>query len=234
MIHGVPQMRQSAGAAYALLCRSAAQCGAAVVLSSALIMLPTVAHSRVRDNASAAVEVTADIAPRCDVEAQGPRSATDLRIDWATRVQFDFRLDCNAPFRIGLATQNGGLRHAAAGSVAAGNGANVGALDADGFATILPYDVALRFDTDQAGWVDAGSCASAALISSAGGCRFYGRAAGEGLSPGARVTAIARTGTLAISWAGDGGDDPSGNPARARLAAGDYADIITLVVGPRT
>jgi hypothetical protein len=196
------------------------------MLSSALAVLPMAAQAGVRDNASAAVEVTADIAPRCDVEAQGPRSATDLRIDWATRLQFDFRLDCNAPFRIGLATLNGGLRQVAA--------ANAGALDADGFATMMPYDVALRFDTDQAGWVDAGSCASAALTSSAGGCRFYGRAVGEGMSPGARVTAIARTGTLAISWAGEDADGSGGTSGRARLAAGDYADIITLVVGPRT
>ena len=107
------------------------------------------------------------------------------------------------------------------------DGAAPGANDAQGFGIVKPYDVALSFATDQAGQVDAGSCAAAALNAAQPSCSFYGAAPGTGFSPGEFVTAIRKDGSLAVSWKGEDGDT-------VRLAAGDYRDVITVVVGPRT
>lgn len=164
------------------------------------------------------IDITAEVVGHCGIEAVGPRTNDNGRIDRASTVTFDFQLDCNTPFRIGLAAQNGGLRL---------DGAAPGATDAQGFAILKPYDVALSFATDQAGQVSAGSCAAAALNSSGSACAFYGAVPGDGFSPGEFVTAVQKNGALAVNWQGEDGD-------AVRLAAGDYRDVITVVVGPRT
>lgn len=165
------------------------------------------------------IDVTAAIAPHCSVAATGARSNSDARLDVATSVAYGFSLDCNTPFRIGMAAQHGGLRLA---------GAPAGAHDLDGFAILKDYTVALSFDTDQHGVVDAGRCDASTLATAAGACAFYAAQSGEGFSPGRFTTAMHRAGTIAVGWTGE---EMAGN---ARLAAGRYQDVLTIVVGPRT
>ena len=191
------------------------------MLASALCLasVPVLAASpRNHSEAVLKVDISAQVVGRCGIEANGARTNDAARIDQPSVITFNFQLDCNTPFRIGLAAKNGGMRL---------DGAAPGENDAQGFAIVKPYDVALSFGTDQAGQVDAGSCAAAAISAAQPACAFYGAAPGAGFSPGELITAIQKDGTLAVSWKGEDGDT-------VRLAAGDYRDVITVVVGPRT
>ena len=164
------------------------------------------------------IDITAQVVGRCGIEAVGSRTNDGARIDQPSTVTFNFQLDCNTPFRIGLAAQNGGLRL---------DGAAPRASEAQGFGILKPYDVALSFATDQAGQVNVGTCAAAGLNPAQPACLFYGTSPGAGFSPGEFVTAIQKAGSLAVTWKGEDGD-------AVRLAAGSYRDVITVVVGPRT
>jgi hypothetical protein len=117
-----------------------------------------------------------------------------------------FTLDCNTPFRVRAASTNGGFRTSA---------------EADGFANLLDYRLRLRLETD-AGGLEA-ACNADALVSAAGGCAYYGAAAGEGLSSADGV-ALHRRGALHFTW-------PT---ARQRLVAGRYSDTLTIVVEVRS
>ena len=164
------------------------------------------------------IDISAEVVGRCGVAATSPRTSELVRLDQPTTVTFDFELDCNTPFRIGLAARSGGMKL---------DDAAPGGADLHGFAATKPYDVSLRFGTDQAGQVDAGSCAASSLVPANGTCNFYGAVAGSGFSPGRFVTAVQQGGTLQVSWKGEDADP-------VRLAAGNYSDVITVVVGPRT
>jgi hypothetical protein len=189
-----------------------------LTIASAAVTAPSVAHATSPHGAKVEIDISAQLVGRCGIETVGPRTNEGDRLDRDTTVVFAFELDCSTPFRIGLAAQHGALRLA---------GAAAGAPSLDGFAIRKPYDVGLRFKTDQVGMQDAGSCASESLTASSPSCRFYAARAGEGFSPGEDVTAIQQPGTLQVSWSGE-------EPGGARLAAGNYEDTITIVVGPRT
>jgi hypothetical protein len=184
------------------------------------ILAPTAVVAGDRDQASVAIE--ARIAPRCQLSATDRGDGNDLRIDRAARFSLGFLLDCNTPFRIGMASANGGLRLEGA---AAGNDA------ADGFARLKPYRLALRFDTDSQPNFDAGSCAASQILASSAACAFFAARPGEGISPGERVTAINQPGQIQIEWQAE---DAGAEGIAARLAAGSFSDTITLVIGPRT
>ena len=161
------------------------------------------------------IDVAATVAERCGIAAgELPRTIPDL--DEATTLRFEFRLDCNTPFRLGVSTANGAL-------VLDGVRA-IGGND-DGFSRRKDYSVALDMNTDGDA-IRTEDCAASALVSIAGNCRFYGREPGEGMSSGRR-TAIRRDGAIVVKWNAGAYDTP-------RRAAGTYRDTITVVVGVRS
>lgn len=164
------------------------------------------------------IDIAASIGQRCGIVATGANAYDGGRVDEATRVAFAFSLDCNTPFKIGVAAQNGALQLI---------GSNAASQPKNAFSVRKPYVAGLRFDTDLAGMISAGECASAALLASDASCAFYGTEPGSGLHSGRRNTAIGRQGELTVSW--QGADAES-----VRLAAGSYQEILTIVVAPST
>lgn len=190
--------------------------GMAVALSACA----TAAHAKNDDSASVVVEAT--VAPRCQLAA-GERDGDDTaRIDRPTRIALGFSLDCNTPFRIGMSSRNGAMQLSGVGGDATSD---------DGFAVRMAYQVGLSFDTDARRNFSAGTCSSDTLSATSGTCAFYAARAGQGISPGERETAINRTGQITVEWRGEDADAPESG---VRLAAGEFTDTITLVVGPRT
>lgn len=190
----------------------------AMALAAALIPCGAAA-AKAPEGKPLKIDIVAKIAARCGIAANGARSNDEARIDQAETVTFGFTLDCNTPFRIGVATQHGGLR-------LLGAEADGSATDKQGFGVQKGYQVGLSFMTDQEGLVDAGKCDSEKLTSAAAQCDYYGASPGEGYSPGRQTTAVRQDGKLEIHWSDDAG--------KIRLAAGAYQDILTVVVGPRT
>lgn len=177
-------------------------------------------QAKAPDTQQLKIDIVARIADRCGVTSNSARVNDEVPIDQPQNVSFGFTLDCNTPFRIGVATRNGGLRLLGT--------SNDGAVTDDhGFSIQKPYTVGLSFMTDQDGFVDAGECDSAHLTASVAKCAYFGSQPGDGFSPGRKTTAVRLDGKLAIRWTGEDGAHP-------RMAAGKYEDIITVVVGPRT
>lgn len=170
------------------------------------------------------IDIEARIAERCGIAAIGANSKDGGRIDVASTVSFNFRLDCNTPFKIGVAADQGALALVDTGDAqrARSNGQT-----SEGFATRKAYVASLQFATDQDGLVDAGECQSDNLTSKRGECDFFGNRPGTGFSAGRNSTAIGRDGSLTVHWQGEEGD-------AVRLAAGAYQEVLTIVVGPRT
>ncbi|MGQ3101205.1 MAG: hypothetical protein ACT6Q5_06550 [Sphingopyxis solisilvae] len=187
-------------------------------------MLPGVAAAKVPTTNTLKIDIEASIGERCGIAAVGADSKDGGRIDVATSVSFQFRLDCNTPFRIGVAAEQGALQLVETGGVAA---TRPGDRTPEGFATRKAYVANLQFATDQDGMVDAGECDSDELTSRRGGCGFFGNRPGTGFSAGRDSTAIGREGALTVRWRGEDADS-------VRLAAGTYQEVLTIVVGPRT
>ena len=164
------------------------------------------------------IDIEATISERCGISALGAKSKDGGRIDTAASVSFNFRLDCNTPFRIGVAAQNGAMQ------LVSTEGASS---DFGGFATRKAYIAGLAFNTDQDGLVDAGECDSVKLSAAQADCAFYSSQPGKGFSAGRQSTAIGKEGSLTVRWSSSDGDT-------ARLVAGAYAETLTIVVGPRT
>lgn len=164
------------------------------------------------------IDIEASISQRCGIAALGANSNDSGRIDEPTRIAFRFGLDCNTPFKIGVAAQNGALQ------LVGTNAQNAGTA---GFAYRKNYVAGLQFNTDQTGLVTAGECASSALTSANTSCRFYGSEPGSGLYSGRNTTAIGREGELTVTWQGEDSDP-------VRLAAGAYQEILTIIVAPST
>jgi hypothetical protein len=186
-------------------------------MSLSALGLPVAAIAKPPTGDKLKIDIEASIGERCGIMALGPTTRENSRIDQASSVAFDFRLDCNAPFHIGVAARNGGLQLAGSTTAQA----------SDGFATRKRYQASLQFQTDQDGLVDAGECEAAALTSANNACSFFGDNPGQGFSPGRQTTAIGRDGSLTVSWTGDDAE-------AARFAAGTYEEVLTIVVGPRT
>lgn len=157
------------------------------------------------------IEVSARVVDRCgfSVAPKNMTAAADLTV--AQAIAFDFTLDCNTPFVIGVRSANGAMTHR-------------GAPDASGFAFAKRYEVGLAVATSGAGLAPL-PCHSDTLTADASArCAFYGSQVGEGLASG-DDTAIGKPGTLTVRW-----DDGGGGP---RLAAGDYTDTLTIAVAAR-
>lgn len=190
-------------------------------MTLAIAALPGVAaQAKAPDTQQLKIDIVAKIPERCGIAANGQRANDMVRLDQPQTVTFAFTLDCNTPFRIGVATRNGGLRLLGA----RGDGSLT---DERGFGVQKRYDVGLSFMTDQDGLVDAGRCDAARLTAASAKCNYYGAAPGDGFSPGRKTTAVRQDGRIDIAWKGESDD-------AVRLAAGEYQDVLTIVVGPRT
>lgn len=191
---------------------------AGIVLS--LVSLPSVASAATNDGASkfdeaqVAIEITARVKERCGISGDAAQAVQNPRIDQPQSLTFPFRIDCNAPFAIGANSLHGGLLKIGDETAAR-----------QGFAVLKPYDVSLTVETDGDA-LRSQPCNSRLLDASGDGqkCAFFGRAPGEGLSSQQRI-APDRNGTVTVRWNGDA--DENGR----RLAAGEYQDVITVVVG---
>ena len=195
---------------------SGAYLSAIAVVAAALI--PATAQAKPPKGDVLQIDIEAQIGRRCGIAALGTKSNDSGRIDQATRIAFAFALDCNTPFKIGVAAQHGGLQLAGTTMPQQGNG---------GFATRKAYVAGLQFNTDQAGTIAAGDCGSASLLAANATCRFYGAEPGSGLYSGRNITAIGREGELIVSWGGEDADS-------TRLAAGVYQETLTIIVAPST
>ena len=164
------------------------------------------------------VKVQATISTRCgfDSEPVDPSGKADLEA--TTSIEIPFQLDCNTPFRIAVQSSHGALRHIGT--------AETGAIDTNGFAYAKSYDVALTLGTNSGPRTPA-ACRSEQLQvgSRAQPCDFFGAAPGEGYSSVNDIS-VGQPSSLTVKWAGGG--------AGPRHLAGDYQDILTIFVGPRT
>lgn len=190
-------------------------------LALVAIFAPGAALAKVQpsDTDQVSVEITAKIADRCGISAVGSKQSAMLQMDQAQTHTFNFNVDCNTGFRIGVIAGNGAMRMT-------GVGAQV--RDLNGFAVERAYDVAMNLSTDNTTSINAGTCNSRDLAPGGGKCAFYGSPeANQGFSPGQNEAAANRPGSLTVSWSGD--DLVEGR----RLAAGTYQDTLTVEIGPR-
>ena len=185
-----------------------------IAASLAVFVLAQPAHAQTAGADTLTVDLAASIAQRCGIKAVGATTLTGASIDRAESYAFDFTLDCNTPFAIGVKSGNGALKLAGSSAIDAAG---------QGFSILKPYAVSLSVQTDN-GPLEGGSCASEKLTGP-GQCAFYGASSGEGLSSGQR-TAIERTGSVGVSWTVVDGE--------ARRAAGTYQDTLTIIVGVRS
>lgn len=204
--------------------RSYCALATATMMAAALPGVAVAKPSTVPMTNTLKIDIEARIAERCGIAAIGANSKDGGRIDVASTVSFNFRLDCNTPFKIGVAATQGALELVTTGEPQRGQSDG---LTSEGFGTRKAYVASLQFATDQDGLVDAGECHSDNLTSKRGDCDFYGSRPGAGFSAGNNSTAIGRDGSLTVKWRGEDAE-------AVRLAAGAYQEILTIVVGPRT
>jgi hypothetical protein len=186
-------------------------------LLSANCAMAAVEHEGDSGSGQVSVEVAATVTERCGISGDATQLIQMPRIDHAATLVFPFKIDCNAPFAIGASTLHGGLLMTGGESAAA-----------KGFAVVKQYDVSLSVDTDIDTLRSANCSARQLSVEGNGqGCEFFGTTPGQGLSS-KRRTAIDRNGLVTVHW--NDGDIEHGR----RLAAGQFKDVITVVVGVRT
>lgn len=219
---GLPEAKQKFGRRFAAHGSGSNSRNLQGLLALVALLAPQSAFAEVTDRgrsdgAKVDIEVTARVKERCGVSSNATRSTDAARIDQSTTLTFSFKIDCNAPFAIGASSRHGGLQKVGADP-----------RTTNGFAIVKPYDVNLVVETDS-DTMRSNRCASTAIAAdgSGRGCEFFATAAGQGLSSRHR-TAIGRDGTVTVHWGN--GDIENGR----RLAAGQYQDVITVIVGVRT
>lgn len=181
---------------------------AAVLVAAGLAFA---APAAAQSGASVEVLVSAVIPERCGfspaVRAAGP--SADL--EQAQTLNFILPLDCNTPFAVGVSGEHGALINLTS------------APDRSGYAFEKTYGVRLTLRTSE-GEVRSERCLSTDIVTG-GTCAFASDQPGLGLGSGSGVAAPGDV-TLTIDW-------PDQSTLNRRLAAGDYSDTITLVVGAR-
>ncbi|MFN3931010.1 MAG: hypothetical protein ACK4JY_04600 [Brevundimonas sp.] len=182
---------------------------AAVVLVAGGLTMATPATAQ--SVASIDIHLAAVIPERCGFSpiVQAADVAADL--EQAQILNFVLPLDCNTPFAVGISAEHGGLVNLTS------------APDRSGYAFAKTYGVRLTLRTSD-GEVRSERCLSTD-ITIGGTCAFASDQPGRGLGSGAGVAAPGDV-TLTIDW-------PDQSTLNRRLAAGDYSDTITLVVGAR-
>lgn len=181
---------------------------AAVLVAAGLAFA---APAAAQSGASVEVLVSAVIPERCGFSpaVQTARQATDL--EQAQTLNFTLPLDCNTPFAVGVSGEHGALINLTS------------APDLSGYAFEKTYGVRLTLRTSE-GVVRSERCLSTDIMIG-GDCAFASDQPGLGLGSGSGVAAPGDV-TLTIDW-------PDQSTLSRRLAAGDYSDTITLVVGAR-
>ena len=159
------------------------------------------------------VEVIGEVSTRCGFASSEPVAQLPTR-DLEQGARFDIRigLDCNTPYAFGVVATHGLLTNQTAQPNAS-----------SGYAYSKPYSVSVALQTNR-GTVRSDACMSGDLVPG-GSCAFAAAAAGSGLSSGDGIS-IDQDAVLTVEWG-----DQSAMPNR--LAAGDYQDTLTMVVGPR-
>jgi hypothetical protein len=159
------------------------------------------------------ITVTATVGDRCGFDRLSPTASRAVTPDLETAQTFSVSLplDCNTPFAVGVRGANGQLVNVTS------------APDASGYAFGKTYGVRLTLETSE-GDVRSGRCLSDQIVAG-GTCDFASDQPGKGLGSGSGIAAPGAV-TLTIDW-------PDQSTLNQRLAAGDYSDTITLVVGAR-
>jgi hypothetical protein len=179
---------------------------------TALVALGLAAPAVAQD-AGVDITVSAVIADRCGFARLAPTPLRGVTPDLETAQTFSVSLplDCNTPFAVGVRGENGRLVNVTSRP------------DGSGYAFDKTYGVRLTLETSE-GDVRSERCASDQIVAG-GTCGFASDQPGRGLGSGGGVATPGAV-TLTIDW-------PDQSTLNQRLAAGDYSDTITLVVGAR-
>lgn len=163
-------------------------------------------------DSSVDILVSGAIPERCGFARLAPaqRSITP-DLETAQTLSFSMPLDCNTPFAVGVTAERGALTNITSRP------------DGSGYAFSKVYGVRMTLDTS-AGAVQSARCASTEIVAG-GSCAFASDQPGRGLGSGGGIAAPGGV-TLTIDWPDQAG-------LSRRLAAGDYSDTITVVVGAR-
>ncbi len=159
------------------------------------------------------IEVIGEVPTRCGFASSEPiAQLPTLDLEQGARFDIRIRLDCNTPYAFGVVATHGLLTNQTAQRYTS-----------SGYAYSKPYSVSVALQTSR-GTVRSDACMSGDLVPG-GRCAFAAAAAGSGLSSGDGIS-IDQDAVLTVEWG-----DQSAMPNR--LAAGDYQDTLTMVVGPR-
>lgn len=156
------------------------------------------------------VDVSGRVAPRCGfAPGRAPGDTGAITISAVASAEIRFAIDCNIGFDIRVSAREGGLRRA--------NSAMLSPASYEaGYRDTIAYRARLSVERDE-GPPLTDQCDAAAMVSGAG-CAM---AAGRGLH--SDVSARLKPASLLIAL---------GNADPARLAAGNYSDVITIEVSP--
>ncbi|MBU1385710.1 MAG: hypothetical protein KJ916_12775 [Alphaproteobacteria bacterium] len=173
--------------------------------------LALAAPAAAQSTGSVEVLVSAVIPERCGFSPAVRSASPSADLEQAQTLNFVLPLDCNTPFAVGISGEHGGLLNLTS------------APDRSGYAFTKTYGVRLTLRTSE-GEVRSERCLSTDIMIG-GSCAFASDQPGRGLGSGSGVAAPGDV-TLTIDW-------PDQSTLNRRLAAGDYSDTITLVVGAR-
>ena len=168
------------------------------------------------DSVTLSVNVTASVSSACTFSAGAAPDGTYAlgNVEGAYSLDVTFSLRCNIPSRVGIVSDNGGMKAADVPSVA------------PGYSGLAPYQITLSLAGEQ-GTTAQATCQSPTLISGAGGCVFRGPAtATNGLRlPGPSMDA---PGSF-VRISSPGYSDPA-----TLIASNSYTDRLTVTISPAT
>jgi len=160
------------------------------------------------------VNVRASVSAACSFSAGAAPGGTYSvgNVEDAYSIDIDFSLHCNTPSRVGIVSDNGGLRAAGVPSVPAG------------YARLAPYQIMLRL-AGSAGSTAQATCQSPTLTAETGGCIFRGPASA---TRGLRLPGPSRdTPGSIIRISSQGYSEPA-----ILIASNAYADRLTVTISP--
>ncbi|HYJ52301.1 MAG TPA: hypothetical protein VEW04_03930 [Allosphingosinicella sp.] len=194
------------------------------LLGALLIALPSTLRAQTSGSAvyggsprevSLSVNVTASVSASCSfmVGAMPKGDYSVGNLEGPYLIDIPFSLTCNSPSRVGIVSNNGGMKAHGVSSAP------------PGYAHQAPYRVTLHLAGDSGNSAHA-TCESPTLTSGASGCAFRGPA----------------TGTAGLRLPGPSQGVPgsyirinqTGEPQPETLIAADYSDRLTVTISPAT